>query len=81
MATISHRELRDNAGEVLRAAAAGETITVTNRGADVARVVPLQSARAQPIRPSTHSGGFTRMGRAVISECTGEVLDELRGGG
>ncbi|HEX5584643.1 type II toxin-antitoxin system prevent-host-death family antitoxin [Gaiella sp.] len=38
---IPQRELRNNAGGVLRAAAAGATFTVTVRGRPVARVVPF----------------------------------------
>ena len=38
--TIPQRELRNNISEVLRAAEAGETFTVTVRGRPVARVVP-----------------------------------------
>jgi len=38
--TISHRELRNNTAEVLRAVSAGETIQVTNRGEVAAVLVP-----------------------------------------
>jgi len=38
--TIAQRELRNNISEVLRAAEAGETFTVTVRGRAVARLVP-----------------------------------------
>lgn len=38
--TIPQRELRNNITEVLRAAEAGETFTVTVRGRPVARLVP-----------------------------------------
>lgn len=38
--TIPQRELRNNIAEVLRAAEAGETFTVTVRGRPVARLVP-----------------------------------------
>jgi prevent-host-death family protein len=38
--TIPQRELRNNISEVLRAAEAGETFTVTVRGRPVARLVP-----------------------------------------
>ena len=42
--TIAQRELRNNVGEVLRAAEGGESFTVTVRGRPVARVVPLFDA-------------------------------------
>jgi prevent-host-death family protein len=41
METVGVRELRQNASEVLRRVAAGESITVTDRGRAVARLIPL----------------------------------------
>ncbi len=40
---IPQRELRNNVGEVLRAAEAGETFTITVRGRPVARLGPADS--------------------------------------
>jgi prevent-host-death family protein len=40
MRTISHRELRNNSSEILRAVSAGETIEVTNHGEVAAVLVP-----------------------------------------
>lgn len=40
MRTITHRELRNNSSEVLRAVSAGETIEVTNHGEVAAVLVP-----------------------------------------
>ena len=40
MRTISHRELRNNSAEVLRAVRAGETIEVTNHGEVAAVLIP-----------------------------------------
>jgi prevent-host-death family protein len=40
MRTISHRELRNNSSEVLRAVSAGEIVEVTNRGEVAAVLVP-----------------------------------------
>ena len=36
METVSHRELRNRSGEVLRAVEAGESFTITNGGVPVA---------------------------------------------
>ena len=41
MATIGIRELRQHASAYLRRVKAGETITVTDRGEPVARLVPI----------------------------------------
>ena len=38
---IPQRELRNNVGDVLRAAEAGETFTITVRGRPVARLGPM----------------------------------------
>lgn len=42
MATIPQKELRNNVGEVLRRAEAGERITITVSGRPVAQLGPLQ---------------------------------------
>lgn len=39
---VGIRELKDNASALIRRVAAGETITVTDRGRAVARIVPLR---------------------------------------
>jgi prevent-host-death family protein len=39
---VGIRELKQNASAVIRRAAAGETIEVTDRGRPVARIVPLR---------------------------------------
>ncbi len=41
MATIPQKELRNNVGEVLRRAEAGEEITITVAGREVARLGPV----------------------------------------
>jgi prevent-host-death family protein len=49
--TIGIRELKQNASAVVSRVAGGETLTVTDRGRPVARLVPLAgSRRAQLIR-------------------------------
>lgn len=40
MRTVTHREMRNQSGEILRQVAVGETIQVTSRGRLVARIVP-----------------------------------------
>lgn len=42
MATIAQKELRNNAGEVLRRAEAGEQITITVSGRPVAQIGPIR---------------------------------------
>lgn len=38
--TVTHREMRNNSGEILRAVAAGETVQVTNNGQIAALISP-----------------------------------------
>jgi prevent-host-death family protein len=45
MATIPQKELRNNIGEVLRRAEAGEEITITVAGREVARLGPTGRRR------------------------------------
>ena len=40
MRTVTHREMRNNSGEILRAVAAGETVQVTNNGQIAAVISP-----------------------------------------
>lgn len=48
MATIPQKELRNNVGEVLRRAEAGEEITVTVSGRPVAQLGPARTRRWVP---------------------------------
>ena len=50
MATVGIRALKQNASEVVRQAAAGDVITITDRGTPVARIVPLRSSRLDEMR-------------------------------
>lgn len=45
MATIPQKELRNNIGEILRRAEAGEEITITVQGREVARLGPAHRRR------------------------------------
>lgn len=48
MATIPQRDLRNNVGEMLRRAEAGERLTVTVGGRPVAELGPLAQTRRLP---------------------------------
>jgi prevent-host-death family protein len=55
MKTVGVRALKQNASAIVAEAAAGETITITDRGRPVAQLVPLPVDRLQ---------GLTTTGRA-----------------
>ena len=86
MRTITHREMRNNSGEILRAVAAGETLQVTNNGR-VAAVIspPTRDALAQleaqgqvrlPRRPLVDLASISR-GKA--SRASADILADARG--
>lgn len=82
--TVSHRELRNDSTKVLRRVAAGESLTVTNRGEPVARLVPLgttaleEAESAGQVQPAREPRDFTAI-RRVEGVDTAEVLRDLRG--
>jgi prevent-host-death family protein len=79
MKTVTHRELRNNSGAVLRDVAAGETVAITNRGTVVAQLSPPESAPGLAIaRPAQRRMDITRLARVEIGESSEQVLDELR---
>jgi prevent-host-death family protein len=49
MADIGIRALKQNASAVVARAAAGETVTITDRGRPVAQITPLPSSRLEQL--------------------------------
>lgn len=86
MRTAGIRELKQNASEVVAAAASGEIVTITDRGRPVARLVPIPSqslaglidaGRARPPRRRLAELGAPprrRRGERALSD----VLEEMR---
>ena len=70
--TIPQRELRNNISQVLRAAEAGETFTVTVRGRPVARLVPPGEAG----RPAVDVDRST-LRRILVQPVDRSLADEL----
>lgn len=80
--TISHRELRNNSAEILRAVSAGESFVVTNHGSAVAVLTPIaapeygglsvqRADRARKMRDLEPADGR-------LDETTAESIDFLR---
>ena len=80
MESISHRELRNESGRVLRAVAAGESFLITNDGRAVARIVPSDAPdpSLRRARPAHLRGGFSQLGRARVDGDLAATLDDLR---
>jgi antitoxin (DNA-binding transcriptional repressor) of toxin-antitoxin stability system len=87
MATrITHREMRNQSGDILRRAAAGEIFEVTNNGVVAAQIGPPQRdlidelIAAGQATPATRPISSLRDIKRVKSDIsTKEILDDLRG--
>lgn len=64
MKTVGIRALKQNASAVVAEAAAGETITITDRGRPVAQITPLPESRIDALVKA----GRARKARRNISE-------------
>lgn len=90
MATIGIRDLKQNASAVVARAAAGETLTVTDRGRPAAQLAPLPSSplagllasgAARPAGPDLADlpePRPAREGRPSISAALAELRDDER---
>lgn len=80
MATITHRELRNNSAEILRRVAAGESMEVTNRGVVVAHLSPT-AAPALPFpvsRAARRVGGWSSLPTVSLDRPVSTIIDEER---
>jgi prevent-host-death family protein len=86
MRTVSHREMRNSSGEILRAVAAGETVQITNNGQVAALISPpgsdilarlTEQGQARPARrPVTDLGSIRRRSAKLTSA---EIVKDVRG--
>lgn len=86
MESVSHRELRNSSGEVLRRVAAGESLVVTNNGQPVAVLGPpggsaLEQAedRGQVRRARADLSSLRQVRRGRGDRSTADLLREARG--
>lgn len=85
METITHREFRNNSGQVLERVRGGATIAVTNHGEITAILVPPATAELEVLRASgrlrepTSSGPIGPGKRVRHSMSSADVLADLRG--
>jgi prevent-host-death family protein len=85
--TISHRELRNNSSEVLRAVSNGETIEVTNHGEVAAVLVPpsvtpyerLVAAGKVRQPRAEQRVDLRRIHRSVVPVPSSEIIADVRG--
>jgi prevent-host-death family protein len=86
MRTVTHREMRNQSGEILRQVADGETIQVTNHGQVTALIVPpstdtladlIARAQARPARtPISSLRSIVRRKSTASSEA---IVADVRG--
>jgi prevent-host-death family protein len=86
MESITHRELRNRSGEILRRVEAGESFEVTNNGRPAAMLVPTgndtvdELVRRGEARAATAEIAALRGIRRVAAPVsTREIIDDLRG--
>jgi prevent-host-death family protein len=86
MKTVTHREMRNNSGEILRAVAAGETFQVTNNGQVAALISPPTSdalarleeqGHVRPARRPVTDLSSIRRGTSTVT--TREIIEDARG--
>ncbi|MFT4215636.1 MAG: type II toxin-antitoxin system prevent-host-death family antitoxin [Micropruina sp.] len=87
METITHREMRNRSGEILRRVDAGESFTVTNNGRPMAVIAPPpvgdvldELIRRGEARPATSDiGTLDLIPSVTLPIGTRELLDDSRG--
>ncbi len=86
MRTVTHREMRNNSSEILRAVAAGETVRVTNHGRFAAVISPpneltltrlVADGQARSARRPVQQ--LTTIERRSSTVSGADLLDDVRG--
>jgi prevent-host-death family protein len=86
METVTHREMRNNSGEILRRVEAGESIQVTNNGRVAALIVPPASdpltdlSQRRQLRPALREPSTLRtIPRRATHRSSSQILADSRG--
>lgn len=84
--TVSHRELRNNSADILRAVAAGETIAITNNGIVAAVMSPPQPTIIDDLITRGQAGAargdirdFLARERVRSEASSAEIIADARG--
>lgn len=75
MRTITHRQLRNESGAVLRDVEAGESVLISNHGSVVARISP--ASELEPSLPVTRPATAHSFDDVPLYDRPGSVLDAL----
>lgn len=86
METVTHREMRNRSGEILRRVEAGESVRVTNNGQPVAMIVPVGGdlldalvARGEARPARTGGAALANIQRVVSATSSRDVIEDSRG--
>lgn len=86
METISHRDMRNHSGELLRRVQAGESVVITSRGQSVAIVSPIGrnvlddlEERGQLRRARRPVAALAEIQARPSSLSSAEIIDDARG--
>lgn len=86
MRTVTHREMRNSSGDILRAVAAGETVQVTNNGQVAAVISPpdggsldrlVAQGQARPARRGV--ADLSTIRRREAKRTSAELVEDARG--
>ncbi len=86
MRTVTHREMRNNSSEILRAVAGGESVRVTNHGRVAAVISPpneptltrlVADGQARPARRPVQQLTTIKRRRSTVTSA--DMLDDVRG--
>jgi prevent-host-death family protein len=86
MRSVSHREMRNSSGEILRLVAAGESVQVTNNGQVAAVISPPSGptiddlvARGQARRPRQSRAELSKIRRRKVKTSSADLIADTRG--
>jgi prevent-host-death family protein len=86
METVTHREMRNRSGEILRRVEAGESVRVTNNGQPMAMIVPVGGelldalvARGEARPARTSGAALANIQRVVSAASSRDVIEDSRG--
>lgn len=86
MKTVTHREMRNQSGEILRRVASGESVQISNNGRLTAMIVPvggstldglIDRGEARPARTGVEA--LQSIERVISPMTSGNLVDDSRG--
>jgi prevent-host-death family protein len=78
MATVNISEVRKRLSELVRAAERGESVSITRRGKEVARIVPPEPRPRKPLPDLTEFRKSIKIKGKPLSQVVSEMRDEAR---